>query len=318
MNHQPNATSINSRLIIESVIVFLLLSFAAYSINMQLSGWMRYVLYVPVLFMQGLWLDRFYIVGHEAAHKKLFPGNLKKNDFWGSVILLPLMVPMPIYRKIHQFHHGFNRHDDHTSVLDTFVTKRRPGKLLKMYYYSLWFIAVFMGGFFIHSLISVLLFLFVPVSLSIKISPAFTGWRWSDQVKSILGFGLGVGLHLGVYFLAGADAYLYVLGFPLLAFAWIWSMLVYIFHYKTTVGEETRYNVRSLNRNVFFSWVLMNFNEHATHHQYPNIPWYELSEKKKPLPEQYRHNQNVSTIGEAILQQLKGPRIVYADKNKKS
>jgi fatty acid desaturase len=318
MRQLQRASSVNTRLIIESVTVFLLLAIAAYSIHIYLTGWVRYACYIPVLLFQGLWLDRFYIIGHEAAHKKLFPGNLKKNDFWGSVILLPLMVPMPIYRKIHQFHHGFNRHDDHTSVLDTFVTNRNPGPVLKAYYYTLWFVAVFLGGFFLHSLISVLLFLFVPVSLSIKISPAFKGWRWSDQIRSIAGFTLGVGLHVGVYYFAGADAYLYALGYPMLAFAWIWSMLVYIFHYKTTVGEETRYNVRSLNRNFFFSWVLMNFNEHATHHQYPNIPWYELNEKKKPLPEQYSHNQNVSTLWQAIAQQLKGPRIVYADKNKES
>jgi fatty acid desaturase len=56
----------------------------------------------------------------------------------------------------------------------------------------------------------------------------------------------------------------------------------------------------------------MNFNEHATHHQYPNIPWYELPEKRKALPEPYlTKNQRTRNFFRAILNQLKGPNIVH-------
>src|SRR5690606_10582827 len=99
--------------------------------------------------------------------------------------------------------------------------------------------------------------------------------------------------HAGVYFAFGKDVYLYTLGYPMLSFAWVLSMLVYIFHYDTTTGANVRCNVRSLHRVPVFSWVLMNFNEHATHHQYPNIPWYELPSKRTPLPADFAsHNQN--------------------------
>ena len=98
----------------------------------------------------------------------------------------------------------------------------------------------------------------------------------------------------------------------MLAFAWLLSMLVYIFHYDTTKGNETRFHVRSVNRVPVISWVLMNFNEHATHHQYPNIPWFELAEKRQPLPEEFNSkNQNTWNFFKAIAQQLKGPIIIH-------
>jgi fatty acid desaturase len=196
--------------------------------------------------------------------------------------------------------------------LDTFAVKEPPSALKKAYYYVVWYISVFMGGFFVHSLVSVLLFLFVPVSLSSRISPAFNNWTIADQVRSVLLFVAGLALHLGVYFAAGKTIYLYTLGFPMLSFGWVLSLLVYIFHYDTTVGSSVRYNVRSLRRVPVFSWILMNFNEHATHHQYPNIPGYELPEKSTPLPEAYAmQNQTTWSFFRAILNQLKGPRIVH-------
>lgn len=305
--------SINSKLIFETLAVFVLISIAAAGIpHLPLSQGWRMAVYAPLLLFQGLWFYRFYIVGHEASHGKLFKDNRQLNDLWGGIVLLPLMVPVPIYRKIHMFHHGFNRKDDHTSALDTFVIKGKPTLLRKMYCYIVWYLGVFCGGFFIHSLISVLLFLFVPVSLSSRISPAFTNWTIKDQLQSIALFSLGVLLHVSVYMLFGKEIYLYTLGYPMLSFAWVLSLLVYIFHYDTTKGASVRYNVRSLHRVPVCSWVLMNFNEHATHHQYPNIPWYELPLKRTPLPDEFTtRNQNTWNFLRAIVNQVKGPHIAY-------
>lgn len=304
----------NKYLVFETLVVFILVSLLAVIIQkLPVPVYVRWIVYTPLLIFQGLWFYRFYIVGHEASHRKLFMDNATKNDIWGSIILLPLMTPINIYRKIHLFHHGFNRKDHHTSALDTYVTKKES-RLKKIYYYAIWYISIFCGGFFIHSLASVVLFLFIPPVVSVKISPAFIGWTVKDQVKAIGLFSIGLGLHLGVYFLLGKDIYLAVLGYPMLAFAWILSLLVYIFHYDTTIGHEVRFNVRSVNRVPVISWVLMNFNEHATHHQYPNIPWYELPKKRKPLPDTYDDkNQSTRNFFKAILNQLKGPTIVYEE-----
>ena len=310
MNTRKNIT-----LIIETVIVFIGVSylsiyihstnFSNQVINLLLSG--------SIVLFQGFWFYRFYIVGHEASHRKLFVKNAFTNDLIGSVILLPLMTPINVYRKIHMFHHGFNRKDDHTSALDTFTTKKIT-VLKRVYFYTLWYINIFLGGLFIHSLVSVILFLFSPPKLSRKISPAFNGWGWKDQLMSIWLFSLGVGFHLLVYYVLGSDIYLWTLGYPLLSFAWILSLFIYVFHYKTTVGNHVCYNVRSVKRLPFFTWLLMNFNEHATHHQYPNIPWYELSEKRAELPKEFSEkNQNTRNLFVAIIQQFKGPRIIEVD-----
>lgn len=303
----------NTKLIFETIFVFLILSFLAVFVQkIEINKILKYSLYAIILLFQGLWFYRFYIVGHEASHKKLFPNNLKLNDFWGSVVLLPIMVPITIYRKIHYFHHGFNRKDEHTSALDTFVVKKEPNKLQQIYYYAIWYISVFCGGFFIHSLVSVILFLFIPPKVSVKISPAFKNWTMRDQLKSIALFTLGVLLHWSVYLFLGKEIYLYTLGFPMLAFAWVLSLLVYIFHYDTTIGDGVRYNVRSVKRVPIISWILMNFNEHATHHQYPNIPWYELPQKSASLPQEYAEkNQNTWNFFKAIINQLKGPNITH-------
>jgi fatty acid desaturase len=303
----------NKKLIIETIVIFLLSSAAAVYLNsLGIDHLFKLIIYIPLLLFQGLWFYRFYVVGHEAAHKKLFPDNIWLNDFLGSVILLPLLVPITIYRKIHYFHHGFNRKDDHTSAIDTFVIKGKPTLFKKIYCYSLFYISTFLGGFFIHSLISVILFLFVPPKLSIKISPAFKNWTYKDQLKSTVLFLLGCGFHLFVFFFFGKMIYLYTLGYPMLAFAWLLSMFVYALHYDTTIGENVRYNVRSVKRTPIVSWALMNFNEHATHHQYPNIPWYELSEKRQDLPQEFAEkNQTTWNLFIAICNQLKGPVIVY-------
>lgn len=305
-------TQRNTYLVLETIVVFILVSCLAVGIQyLPVTKEIKWLIYAPVLLFQGLWFYRFYIVGHEASHRKLFAEDKVKNDLWGTVILLPLMTPINIYRKIHMFHHGFNRKDEHTSALDTYVVKKNS-RIQKVYFYTIWYISIFCGGFFLHSLVSVILFLFIPPALSVRISPAFIGWTMKDQLKAIVLFAVGVLLHVWVYLIFGKIIYLAVLGYPMLAFAWVLSMLVYIFHYDTTIGHEVRYNVRSVGRVPVISWVLMNFNEHATHHQYPNIPWYELPEKRMPLPAQYdTRNQNTRNFFRAVLNQLKGPHIVY-------
>jgi len=305
-------TSRNILLILETVLVFIGISIlSVYVHQLEIENiYLKGPLYTMILLFQGLWFYRFYIVGHEASHRKLFASHKWLNDIMGSIVLLPIMTPINIYRKIHMFHHGYNRKDNYTSALDTFTTKKTS--LPKtIYFYIIWYISVFFGGLFIHSFVSVILFLFVPPKLAQKISPAFNGWSLKDQLEAILLFGLGVGFHVSVYLLFGLDVYLWTLGYPLLSFGWVLSLFVYIFHYRTTVGNQVRYNVRSVKYMPFFSWLLMNFNEHATHHQHPSILWHELPQKRVALPEEYSEkNQNTWNLFVAIIQQVKGPRII--------
>jgi fatty acid desaturase len=67
------------------------------------------------------------------------------------------------------------------------------------------------------------------------------------------------------------------------------------------------FNVRALPRQPFLSWLLLNFNEHVTHHADPSIPWYQLPHRRVVLPEAFEDNQNVGSVWQAIWQQRKGP-----------
>jgi fatty acid desaturase len=307
-------TRFTLRIVLETVGLYLAATLLALQlITLARLSWPLYAAYLPILIFQGLLLQRVYIIGHEAAHRKLVPKRRTSNDLLGQALLLPILVPVIIYRKVHMFHHGFNRKDHHTSALDVFVSRWPITPVVRLYYSVLWYLGVFAGGYFLHSLASIIIFLFIPTRLAKRISPAFKGWTSRDRFTAWAQLLVGVAFHLAVAGLFGAQVWFYALGLPFLAFAWVWSLLVYIFHYQTTLGKETRYNVRALDRHWFFSWLLMNFNEHATHHMYPNIPWYELPKRKERLPDAYAaRNQTTGSFWRAILHQVKGPTIVYA------
>lgn len=302
----PRHRAITSRLLIESALGFVILALACVQADRaELPG-----LCAALVFAQGCWIHRLYVVAHEASHRKLWPESRPINDALGQLLLLPLMLPLRIHRKIHAFHHGHNRRDLETSALDTFVVRGRASPLRRLSCYLLWYLAVFAGGWFVHSLISVVLFLAMPLRVARRISPAFKGWSHGDQLRSLAAFGLGLGLHLGVGLAFGARAWALSLGWPLLAFAWVYSLLVYIYHYDTDYGPQVRFHVRSLRPHKLACWWLLNFNEHATHHREPKLPWYRLPDHREPLPAAHADNQKVETITAAILRQLRGPRIV--------
>jgi fatty acid desaturase len=308
----PRHRLITARLLLESVAIAALLAAATITLDRQ-PGPVAASGVAMLIAAQGCWLHRLYVVAHEASHAKLWPSDRRINDLLGQLILLPLMLPLRIHRKIHAFHHGHNRRDLETSALDTFVIRGRASVLRRLWCHLLWYVAVFAGGFFIHSLVSVVLFLAMPLSLARKISPAFKGWTVTDQLRSLAAFGLGLGLHLGVAQLLGARGWALSLGWPLLAFAWVYSLLVYIYHYDTSYGPAVRHHVRGLRRSPLASWWLLNFNEHATHHREPKLPWYQLPEHRQPLPPEFAGNQKVDTIAAAILRQLRGPHVIEVD-----
>lgn len=261
---------------------------------------------------QGLWLYRLYAVAHEASHYKLFPKNVAANDVCGSLAMIWVWAPITIFRQIHNFHHGANRRADGIATLDTFFTT--GSRKLKWAFYAVWYFFAFCGGFFLHTLGSILLFLTLPQDLGKRISPAFNSWTVKKRLTSWIEFSASIGLHALLIASAGFGCWAWLLGIPILFFAWIWSAMLYIYHYKTTVGKKVNHNVRSLPNDLFFSWLLLNFNHHSVHHNDPSIPWHELPFQPNPQPESVRaQNDTVNSVAAAILQQLKGPRLVRRD-----
>lgn len=302
---------ISTRLVLETLLIWLALA-AASAAAFEREGWPRLLLAPPLLLALGLWLDRMFNVGHEAVHRKLFPDHRRWNDLLGALMFAPLLAPFAVVRKIHGFHHGHNRRAPGVATLDVVLLPPGPPwrrALARVQGHLLWLLAVFAGGFFIHSLVSVLLFLLLPTALARRVSPAFHGWRPRHRLRAWLELLLGASLHLLVWGLGGASLWLATLGLPLLVFAWVWSLMLYIYHYDTTLGGEVRQNVRSLRpRHRLLSWIMLNFSEHATHHADPQIPWYLLPERR--VTPAHPENQRVDTLTAAILQQLRGPSFV--------
>jgi len=305
-NHRAKSV----RLILETVLVFMVLIVLIDGTLKGRIGGGKGLLWVLAA-AQGLWLYRLYVLAHETVHRRLFPKQRRLNDALGAVLLVPLMIPLNVYRKIHRFHHGQNRKDHHTSALETVVSRGPTTLGTQIMGWARWILAVFAGGWFLHGLVSVLLFVFVPPPLAPAISPAFKGWRWRDQILAILGFGVGVGFHVAIALLLSPAIWWWMFGLPLLLFAWIYSLFLYIYHYRTSYGPPVGQNARSLQNHWFFSWLLLNFNQHITHHSDPSIPWYALPDAAQERGD--GPSGEVQTLWQAVTYQLRGPVFVEED-----
>ena len=111
--------AISARLVLLSAVAFIALSAALLGCarsTLPFRGTLTTVLTVA----QALCLYRLYVVAHEAVHRKLFPHTPWLNELAGALMLAPIGAPLAIYRKVHAFHHGSNRKDDHHAALDHF------------------------------------------------------------------------------------------------------------------------------------------------------------------------------------------------------
>ena len=267
------------------------------------------VMWVAVL-LQGCWMQRIYCVGHESAHRKLFPQHRRLNDTLGQFFLWILLVPLSIFRKIHDFHHAANRKDAQTSALDVYVVPPNPTWIQRLWPKILWYVGILCGGWFIHSLVSILLFLLLPVHIARNVSPAFKGWTFRDQISSILSFITPIALHVLILQSVDFTLWVYCYLYPFGIFAIVYSLQLYIYHYRTSMGPSTLFHARRLTGPKWISWWLLNLNEHDTHHQRPKIVWYALPESHKPLPTEFAENQNVQTYFEGVWQQFNGPTLI--------
>ena len=294
-------------LLAETAAIFFGLAFLALAALSPLPAVAAWPVVAAHAHHQGLWFDRLYTVAHEAVHLKLFPGAPRLNDLVGAVLMLPILAPFTTYRKIHGFHHGSNRRDRETAALDHFALPATAGASAVAARRRLWLFYTFGGGFFLHTLATILIFLAVPQRRAVRISPVFRAWPMRLRLRAWLQFAGGIALHAAVFAAWGPAAWLATLGLPMVVFAWFWSMLLYIYHYRTSVGPDVRHNVRSLPRQPVFSWLLLNFNEHSTHHSDPTIPWYELPNRRYALPPSHTANQDVDTLFAAVWRQRHGP-----------
>lgn len=308
----PSHEWISLRLILQTVGIYALLVAVAIRLAHSPLFWPRLLL-IPIWFAIGVWLDRMYTVAHEGVHRKLFPDQRFLNDAISTLLLIPISAPFSLFRRIHFFHHSANRRDPATAALDTFVLSRRPTGIGRLYYRAAWIFCVFLGGFFVHTLISFVLFLVVPTRLSQRISPVFRGFGWADRLRAWGELAAALAVHLFLFRWLGMSDFVVGFVLPLIPFAWVFSLLLYIYHYRVSFGSDVRHNVRSLPQQRVFSWLLLNFNQHATHHHDPSLPWYQLTRQPHELPEPLAGNNDVSSLWQAIAQLRRGPVLFVRD-----
>jgi fatty acid desaturase len=273
-------------------------------------SWMadQTALLVVGITLQGFWLQRVYCVGHESAHRKLFR-HRGVNDALGQLFLWLILVPLPVFRKIHEFHHSQNRRDERTSALDIYTLKANAGPLAYLWAKTLWYSAIGLGGWFLHSLVSIIFFLILPMSMARRVSPAFRGWSEAQRCWSILMFMLPVWGHV-LWIQHDVNQWAILFGYPFLVFAWVYSVQLYVYHYECTIGLKTQFHARRLTGPRALGWWLLNLNQHDTHHRKTKIPWYDLPHRGKPLPNDYAANQNVHQFWRGVVQQFRGPTII--------
>lgn len=272
----------------------------------QAPGWLRVIPAVGL----GFWFQRLYVVGHECAHKNLDPARPWFNDAVGQIALLPILVPLSVFRAIHRFHHGENRRDPDGSALDVYTVPVGAGPLRRAVPWVLWYLAVFAGGWFVHGLVSVVMFLALPPSVARRVSPAFRRWTFRDQLKASAVFVVGVGLHVAVGWWLGAAGWAWALGLPFLVFAWVYSAQLYVYHYGTTMGPEVRFHARPLKAHPVTSWWLLHLAEHDTHHRSPAVPWYALRDHRQEPSAAFAGNYTGHSWLRGVLHQLRGPTVI--------
>ena len=229
-------------------------------------------------------MQRVYCVGHESAHRKLYPQNPIVNNVVGQLFLWVLLVPLSIFRKIHDFHHAANRRDEQTSALDIYVIPANATRLQRLCaLIFLWYGGILCGGWFSPQ--------------SNLDTPFFNATHWHcpncfpriqrmDITRSNLGNDLLllhrlVSMRTAILFI-GFDLWSRCYLIPLAIFAVVYSLQLYIYHYRTTTGPKTLFHARRLSGPKWVSWWLLNLNEHDTHHQRPKIVWYALPDCHKP------------------------------------
>jgi fatty acid desaturase len=270
--------------------------------------WAVWLLAVP----RGLWLQRHYCVGHEASHLKLFPKQRWLNAVFGQLYLLPLLTPLAVFRKIHLFHHGNNRRDAHTSALDV-IWLPRDTWYFRGYGWARWLFATYFGGWFWHGLISILMFLLLPVAVARRVSPAFEGWTTARRVESLAVFGVAVAILLLPWALGGFSLWLACSGGPLLVFSWFYSAHLYVYHYRTALGPTVRHHARHLG-GPFASWWLLNLNHHDAHHAQPSVVWYAIPELRRG--DQTAEFGSGRSLWWGMFHQLRGPLLFIQDRVK--
>jgi fatty acid desaturase len=186
------------------------------------------------------------VMAHEGVH-----GHLAKrrsgNFWWGCIALLPSMVPFTNFRRTHQLHHTFTNIPDKDP--DHFMKSRN---LLELALRALamphhWFFWLRTRGLL----------------------------KRSDLVELTLNYAGIFALHGLVFFLVGAERFLWGIVPPLVLVSFL---LWYPFAVQTHEGFSTG-SRESRSHNYygrFMFWFSLGLSMHREHHLHPRLAWIQL------------------------------------------
>lgn len=205
-----------------------------------------------------------------------------------------------MFRLGHLWHHRTNRGD-----MLQYVEVRAKNSLLHR---IAWLLLVYFGGLYLVTALIAIPAALLPKPVLLRFSHMFSAltprrvWRIRLELVCLLSVASLLTLAGGVEMLLS----LYLL--PAIAFGLIWSAMQNIYHYDTTTGSPERCNARNIPAPHVVELMLLNFNYHLTHHNFPGIPWYELPATAPDCPpEVVARNNAVSSLINGVVMQLNGP-----------
>lgn len=269
-----------------------------------LSGATDAPYFLYILLLTALLTPQMWALIHDSGHLVLFKER-RLNNLAGRLMSILFGSNFKLLQFGHNVHHGFNRTEvDRTDIF----SKKTPRVFAGLFYYSKIFFGLYIGELLMPLLFLLpkpliakigALFLLGKSELHQKVYDQFTGSLLAGKNLRIIRFDTVILLahFAAVITLFGASWYLLAAFFGVRAF--MVSFLDNVYHYATPKDKDHSYN---LALSPFASRLLLNFNYHQVHHNYPNISWINL-------PELFNDNalHFDKRYPAALVAQLKGP-----------
>lgn len=261
--------------IINSFLPFLAIWTAMYLL-LDVSLWLT----LGLAAVNAFFLVRIFIIQHDCGHQSFTP-NKKANDIIGQICSYVSFMPYRYWAKSHNFHHGHNgilwEHRDIGDInlltVDEFKKLSRWGKFNYALFRSV-----------------PILFVIGPIWYILVHSrlPLVKMKGWEHARKALFRHNLLLlGIHLGIGFLLGWEAFVFV-HLPILAFFGIIAIwFFYVQHQHETTYKAWKdkwdYIRAAIQGSTYyklprlFHWLTGNIGYHHIHHLNPLVPNYQLA-----------------------------------------
>lgn len=246
------------------LISFFILAF----LGTYFSTWVAWII---IWWFQGFLLACCLIAAHDCGHNS-FAKSRRLCRVLGTILSTPLLVNFSAYRYLHFEHHKLTNVDGDTQ-------RPREYKNILSYFFSIFHLK----------------FLYRFIELSVKsLCNQFHSCVRNRKAKKEIQID-SIFLLTFIILIVAAICF-----YPILIFKYylmpiiFYLMMVFFFTMAEHSGcEKTsnqQLNARSMHSNQFFRFFFWNFNYHAEHHVYPNIPSSNLEKLHKLIGDSFKYH----------------------------